>query len=288
MGYGSIAPSGGGERSIRTGVRAVVAATAFLAVASVIAVVSLSGQEGTVRGPLSMLQTAKAKAPVKYTYIPAQQLAAQPPVQYVPVQYLPQAPAPKAAAAAAAPQVQYVPITAAQYQAMQAQHASALMPTTGAPQLVQRFAGAIGGKGVYKAGHQLADEEPAGDAGDAAGNSTDTEAEDEMPEEMTPPTPDEIAKALQRIQERQIQQQTYHDTLVDAQTGQPLHVPGVAGSAHNGVSGIGGVFGVGGFLGPDYPIADSVQPSGAVSEGPACTCSSCTGSPPVCTGCTCR
>ena len=127
--------------------------------------------------------------------IPAQQLAAQPPVQYVPVQYLPQAPAPKAAAAAAAPpQVQYVPITAAQYQAMQAQHASALMPTTGAPQLVQRFAGAIGGKGVYKAGHQLADEEPAGDAGDAAGNSTDTKEEDEMPEEMTPPTPDEIAK----------------------------------------------------------------------------------------------
>jgi hypothetical protein len=53
MGYGSIAPSGGGERSIRTGVRAVVAATAFLAVASVIAVVSLSGQEGTVRGPVS-------------------------------------------------------------------------------------------------------------------------------------------------------------------------------------------------------------------------------------------
>ena len=51
-GYGSIAPSGGGERSIRTGVRAVVAATAFLAVASVIAVVSLSGQEGTVRGPV--------------------------------------------------------------------------------------------------------------------------------------------------------------------------------------------------------------------------------------------
>jgi hypothetical protein len=44
------------------------------------------------------------------------------------------------------------------------------------------------------------------------------------------------------------------------QTGQPLHVPGVSGSAHNGVSGVGGIFGVGGFLGPDYPISDSVQP----------------------------
>jgi hypothetical protein len=105
---------------------------------------------------------------------------------------------------------------------------------------------------------------------------------------QTPPTPEEIAKALQRIQERQIQEQTFHDTLVDAQTGQPLHVPGVAGSAHNGVSGIGGIFGVGGFLGPDYPISDSMQPAGAVSSGPACTCTSCTGSPPVCTGCTCR
>ena len=34
---------------------------------------------------------------------------------------------------------------------------------------------------------------------------------------MTPPTPEEIAKALQRIQEREIQEQTFHDTLVDSQ-----------------------------------------------------------------------
>lgn len=39
----------------------------------------------------------------------------------------------------------------------------------------------------------------------------------------------------------------------------------------------GGIFGVGGFLGPDYPISDSMQPAGAVSSGPACTCTSCTG-----------
>lgn len=94
--------------------------------------------------------------------------------------------------------------------------------------------------------------------------------------------------ALQRIQEREIQQQTFKDTLIDAQTGQPLHVPGVPGSSHNGVSGIGGVFGVGGFLGPSYPVSDQVAPMGSFSNGPACTCTSCTGSPPVCTGCTCR
>ena len=28
------------------------------------------------------------------------------------------------------------------------------------------------------------------------------------------------------MQEREIQQQTFKDTLIDAQTGQPLHVPG--------------------------------------------------------------
>ena len=30
-------------------------------------------------------------------------------------------------------------------------------------------------------------------------------------------------------------------------------------------------------MGPDYPISDSMQPAGAVSSGPACTCTSCTG-----------
>jgi len=136
-----------------------------------------------------------------------------------------------------------------------------------------------------------AEAEPEADAeadADADAEAGEEEGGDEAPAAVTPPTPEEIAKALQRIQERQIQEQTFHDTLVDAQTGQPLHVPGVAGSAHNGVSGIGGIFGVGGFLGPDYPISDSMQPAGAVSSGPACTCTSCTGSPPVCTGCTCR
>ena len=65
-------------------------------------------------------------------------------------------------------------------------------------------------------------------------------------------------------------------------------VTGVPGSSHNGVAGIGGVFGVGGFLGPSYPIEDKVAPMGSFASGPACTCTSCTGSPPVCTGCTCR
>lgn len=53
---------------------------------------------------------------------------------------------------------------------------------------------------------------------------------DELPEAITPPTPMEIAKALQRIQEREIQRQTFHDTLVDAQTGQAVHVPGASSS----------------------------------------------------------
>ena len=88
----------------------------------------------------------------------------------------------------------------------------------------------IGGSGV-KPGMMLDDEEPPADGEEAPA--------EEAPAPVTPPTPEEIAKALQRIQERQIQEQTFHDTLVDAQTGQPLHVPGVAGSAHNGVSGIG-------------------------------------------------
>ena len=88
----------------------------------------------------------------------------------------------------------------------------------------------IGGAGVKKGAMLDDDEEEEGEEG-AEG--------DEAPAAITPPTPEEIAKALQRIQERQIQEQSFHDTLVDAQTGQPLHVPGVAGSAHNGVSGIG-------------------------------------------------
>jgi len=88
----------------------------------------------------------------------------------------------------------------------------------------------IGGAGV-KPGMMLDGDEPAAEG--------DEPAAEEAPAAVTPPTPEEIAKALQRIQERQIQEQTFHDTLVDAQTGQPLHVPGVAGSAHNGVSGIG-------------------------------------------------
>jgi hypothetical protein len=93
----------------------------------------------------------------------------------------------------------------------------------------------IGGAGVKK-GSMLDDEEEGGDE-----EGGDEEEGDEAPAAVTPPTPEEIAKALQRIQERQIQEQTFHDTLVDAQTGQPLHVPGVAGSAHNGVSGIGNI-----------------------------------------------
>ena len=87
----------------------------------------------------------------------------------------------------------------------------------------------IGGAGVKK-GAMLDDDEEEEEEGEDG---------DEAPAAVTPPTPEEIAKALQRIQERQIQEQSFHDTLVDAQTGQPLHVPGVAGSAHNGVSGIG-------------------------------------------------
>jgi hypothetical protein len=87
----------------------------------------------------------------------------------------------------------------------------------------------IGGAGVKK-GAMLDDDEEEEEEGEEG---------DEAPAAVTPPTPEEIAKALQRIQERQIQEQSFHDTLVDAQTGQPLHVPGVAGSAHNGVSGIG-------------------------------------------------
>jgi hypothetical protein len=98
----------------------------------------------------------------------------------------------------------------------------------------------VGGAGV-KRGSMLDDEEGGDEeGGDEEGG--DEEEGDEAPAAVTPPTPEEIAKALQRIQERQIQEQTFHDTLVDAQTGQPLHVPGVAGSAHNGVSGIGMIF----------------------------------------------
>jgi hypothetical protein len=95
----------------------------------------------------------------------------------------------------------------------------------------------IGGAGV-KPGMMLDGDEPAAE-GDEPAAEGDEPAAEEAPAAVTPPTPEEIAKALQRIQERQIQEQTFHDTLVDAQTGQPLHVPGVAGSAHNGVSGIG-------------------------------------------------
>ena len=106
----------------------------------------------------------------------------------------------------------------------------------------------VGGAGV-KRGSMLDGDEEGGDeeggdeeGGDEEGGDEEggeEEEGDEAPAAVTPPTPEEIAKALQRIQERQIQEQTFHDTLVDAQTGQPLHVPGVAGSAHNGVSGIG-------------------------------------------------
>ena len=94
----------------------------------------------------------------------------------------------------------------------------------------------VGGAGV-KQGAMLDGEDE--DEDEDADGGDDEDAEEEAPAAVTPPTPEEIAKALQRIQERQIQEQTFHDTLVDAQTGQPLHVPGVAGSAHNGVSGIG-------------------------------------------------
>jgi hypothetical protein len=102
----------------------------------------------------------------------------------------------------------------------------------------------IGGAG-FKPGMMLDGEEPAAEGEEPAAEGEEPAAEgeepaaEEAPAAVTPPTPEEIAKALQRIQERQIQEQTFHDTLVDAQTGQPLHVPGVAGSAHNGVSGIG-------------------------------------------------
>ena len=99
-------------------------------------------------------------------------------------------------------------------------------------------------------------------------------------------TPEEVAMALHHAKQRQIQGQQFPDTLVDATNGQPLHVPGVPGSAHNGVSGVGGIFGVGGLLGPDEPIA--MRESEALTLGPSCTCAKCVGSPPVCSGCTCR
>lgn len=51
--YGTLPSGERGERgSTRIGVRAVMAAAAFLAVSAVVAVVTLSGQEGTVRGPV--------------------------------------------------------------------------------------------------------------------------------------------------------------------------------------------------------------------------------------------
>mmetsp|Transcript_1111 Transcript_1111/g.2406 ORF Transcript_1111/g.2406 Transcript_1111/m.2406 type:complete len:282 (+) Transcript_1111:3-848(+) len=279
-GYGTMRPDGLVSRGQgrNTGARAVAAAAAALAVVAVVAVVALSGEGGVVRGPLSLAQQpAQTGAPIQYTYVPASQLAAnQMPVQYVPVQYAQQAQ--QMVPTGGAQALRYVPYTAAAAQPVFQQPPRWV--AAAAPATTQLR---IGGAGVYYGGFQLAGNES------NATNATAGGGDDlEVPEAITPPTPIEIAKALQRIQERQIQQQTYHDTLVDAQTGQPLHVPGVSGSAHNGVSGIGGIFGVGGFLGPDYPIADSVQPSGAVSAGPACTCSSCTGSPPVCTGCTCR
>ena len=99
-------------------------------------------------------------------------------------------------------------------------------------------------------------------------------------------TPEEVAMALHHAKQRQIQGQQFPDTLVDATNGQPLHVPGVPGSAHNGVSGVGGIFGVGGLLGPDEPMA--MRESEALTLGPSCTCAKCVGSPPVCSGCTCR
>eukprot|EP00283_Hemiselmis_rufescens_P017055 CAMPEP_0173440688 /NCGR_PEP_ID=MMETSP1357-20121228/23404_1 /TAXON_ID=77926 /ORGANISM="Hemiselmis rufescens, Strain PCC563" /LENGTH=285 /DNA_ID=CAMNT_0014406213 /DNA_START=18 /DNA_END=876 /DNA_ORIENTATION=- len=252
MGYGSIEaqPSRGEGRGV--GARAVAVAALALGVCAAVAVVVLSGESGVVRGPLSLAQ-ANAQA-VQYTYVPASQLAAsQMPVQYVPIQYAQQA----QAAPAGAPQMpalQYVPYTAAAAQPVVAAAPRLAAPAAAAALPMTQLR--IGGAGVYY-GMSLAE--------NATNGTNSTEGEEEVPEAITPPTPIEIAKALQRIQERQIQQQTYHDTLVDAQTGQPLHVPGVSGSAHNGVSGIGGIFGVGGFLGPDYPIADSVQPSGAVS-----------------------
>ena len=79
--------------------------------------------------------------------------------------------------------------------------------------------------------------------------------------------------ALHHAKQRQIQGQQFPDTLVDATNGQPLHVPGVPGSAHNGVSGVGGIFGVGGLLGPDEPIA--MRESEALTLGPSCTCAKC-------------
>ena len=114
----------------------------------------------------------------------------------------------------------------------------------------------------------------------------DAAAEDGGGVEAKLSTPEELALIMHKMKQRQIQQETFTDTLCDSGNAQALHVPGVAGSAHNGVHCIGGIFGVGGFLGPDYPIRP--DKSERLQLGPACTCSSCTGSPPVCTGCTCR